>query len=390
MSIHVNTAYKSLNKFGEELCGDKVEIVRVPGATIAVLADGLGSGVKANILSTLTSKIISTMLREGAAIEECVETITSTLPVCCVRKLAYCTFSVLYIKDDGEGYLVEFDNPFCIFIRNGKELKLPCEYKELSGKGVYETRFTVQPGDVLCVVSDGVIYAGVGETLNFGWTRENVAAWMAKTAVHEKSAPRLALSLSQTIDDLYLQKPGDDSTVMIASVTDDRVVNLLSGPPKSKEDDGRMLGDFMRSPGAKVVCGGSSANMVGRILGRKVNTTLEYDDPMIPPTATIEGIDLVTEGVLTMSRTVEILREYVDSSPDAYYFKKLDAPNGAAELAKVILEDCTCLRLFVGTAINPAHQNPNLPSDLSIKGKLIDEIASLAKRLGKSVEKYTY
>ena len=248
----------------------------------------------------------------------------------------------------------------------------------------------LQPGDVLCVVSDGVIYAGVGETLNFGWTRENVAAWMAKTAVHEKSAPRLALSLSQTIDDLYLQKPGDDSTVMIASVTDDRVVNLLSGPPKSKEDDGRMLGDFMRSPGAKVVCGGSSANMVGRILGRKVNTTLEYDDPMIPPTATIEGIDLVTEGVLTMSRTVEILREYVDSSPDAYYFKKLDAPNGAAELAKVILEDCTCLRLFVGTAINPAHQNPNLPSDLSIKGKLIDEIASLAKRLGKSVEKYTY
>ena len=118
--------------------------------------------------------------------------------------------------------------------------------------------------------------------------------------------------------------------------------------------------------------------------------SLEYFDPEIPPTAKIQGIDLVTEGVLTMSRTVEILREYVDSSPDAYYFKKLDAPNGAAELAKVILEDCTCLRLFVGTAINPAHQNPNLPSDLSIKGKLIDEIASLAKRLGKSVEKYTY
>ena len=117
MKMHVDTAYRSLFKYGEELCGDNVRITRTEDSVFAVLADGLGSGVKANILSTLTSTIISTMLTEGAAMEQAVETIVSTLPICSVRKLAYSTFSVLQIKDTGEAYLAEFDNPACIFIR---------------------------------------------------------------------------------------------------------------------------------------------------------------------------------------------------------------------------------------------------------------------------------
>ena len=390
MKMHVDTAYRSLFKYGEELCGDNVRITRTEDSVFAVLADGLGSGVKGNILSTLTSTIISTMLTEGAAMEQAVETIVSTLPICSVRKLAYSTFSVLQIKDTGEAYLAEFDNPACIFIRNGELMELEMTDKEYAGKTVYESRFTVFPGDVLALISDGVVYAGVGSILNFGWTWESVAEWLRKESLKEKSAPRLAAALSQAVKELYMDKPGDDSTVMVARISPRQVVNMFAGPPKNKDDDPKMVRDFMTSSGKKLICGGSSANIVARVLNRSIETSLDYVDPLIPPIATIQGIDLVTEGVLTLSRTVEILQEYLDHETDSFYFKKLDEKNGAAMLAKILLEECTTLNLFIGTAINPAHQNPGLPSDLSIKLKLIDKLCGLMERLGKRVTKKYY
>ena len=390
MKMHVDTAYRSLFKYGEELCGDNVRITRTEDSVFAVLADGLGSGVKANILSTLTSTIISTMLTEGAAMEQAVETIVSTLPICSVRKLAYSTFSVLQIKDTGEAYLAEFDNPACIFIRNGELMELEMTDKEDAGITVYESRFTVFPGDVLALFRDGVVYAGVGSILNFGWTWESVAEWLRKESLKEKSAPRLAAALSQAVKELYMDKPGDDSTVMVARISPRQVVNMFAGPPKNKDDDPKMVRDFMTSSGKKLICGGSSANIVARVLNRSIETSLDYVDPLIPPIATIQGIDLVTEGVLTLSRTVEILQEYLDHETDSFYFKKLDEKNGAAMLAKILLEECTTLNLFIGTAINPAHQNPGLPSDLSIKLKLIDKLCGLMERLGKRVTKKYY
>lgn len=390
MSVHIDVAWKSLNKKGEELCGDKVVTVRTADSTIAVLADGLGSGVKANILATLTSTICATMVREGASVADVVSTIVNTLPVCSVRKVAYATFSILEIKDSGEGYLAEFDNPFCIYIRDGQRMEFKCEYNEYSGKGVYETRFQALPGDVITIVSDGVIYAGVGESLNFGWTWEHVVKWFLNATALDMSAPRLAAALSDTVNDLYMKKPGDDSTVLVAEVTPHRVVNMLAGPPKEKADDERMVRDYMRSQGKKVICGGTSANIVARVLNRKIRTSLTYSDPSIPPIGFIEGVDLVTEGVLTLTRTLDILQEYCEKDADSYYFHRIDEENGAAMLARLLLEDCTHLKLFIGTAINPAHQNPNLPADLSIKLKLIDRLAELMVRLGKRVDKTFY
>lgn len=390
MKMHVDAAYRSLNKYGEELCGDKVRIARTENSTIAVLADGLGSGVKANILSTLTSSIISTMLDEGATVEQAVETITSTLPVCNVRKLAYSTFSILQIFDDGQAYLVEFDNPPCIFIRNGEVQELELEYRQVAGKNITESHFTVRPGDVLALVSDGIIYAGVGQALNFGWNWDNVSSWLAKATLRENSAPRLAASLSQAVNELYLERPGDDSTDLIIRITPRSVVNILSGPPVNKEDDPKMVHDYITSSGKHIVCGGTSANIVSRVLNRKIETSLNYTDPSLPPVGKISGIDLVTEGVLTLSRTVQLLRDYVGHEADPYYFHKLDEQNGASMIAKMLLENCTTLRLFVGKAINPAHQNPGLPEDLSIKMKLLDELCSLLEKMGKKVERLYY
>ena len=387
MSVSIDVAFKSLNKHGEELCGDKVEIVNTEDSDIVILADGMGSGVKANILSTLTSKILATMLFEGAAIESCVETIARTLPICQERKVAYATFSILQIFHNGDAYLVEFDNPDCVFIRNKKIVKYPYEVREIEGKKIHEYRFQVQKNDCFVLMSDGVIYAGAGEILDLqGWTWENMSEYTLKCTKETLSASRLAAMLSQACDDLYVQKPGDDTTVAVARVIERRVVNLFTGPPKNKEDDEKLMYEFMHTEGKKVVSGGTSANIASRILHKEIVTKVDRNHPDVPPMASIEGLDLVTEGVLTMGRSLKLLKQYENDEFDVEFFDELDANNGASKLARLIIEEFTELNLFVGTAINEAHQESDLTFDLSLRMNLVEQLKNVVEKMGKAVK----
>ncbi|MCI9440203.1 MAG: SpoIIE family protein phosphatase [Ruminococcus sp.] len=387
MSVSIDVAWKSLNKHGEELCGDKVEIVKTEDSDILILADGMGSGVKANILSTLTSKILATMLYEGAVIESCVETIAKTLPICQERKVAYATFSILQIFHNGDAYLVEYDNPDCVFIRNKKIIKYPYKIREIEGKKIHEYRFQVQKNDCFVLMSDGVIYAGAGEILDLqGWTWENMSEYTLKCTKETLSASRLAAMLSQACDDLYVQKPGDDTTVAVARVIERRGVNLFTGPPKNKDDDEKLMYEFMHAEGKKVVSGGTSANIASRILHKEIVTKVDRSNPDVPPMATIEGLDLVTEGVLTMGKSLKLLKQYENDEFDAEFFDELDANNGASKLAKLIIEECTELNLFVGTAINEAHQESDLTFDLSLRMNLVEQLKSVVEKMGKKVQ----
>lgn len=385
MNVSIDVAWKSLNKHHEELCGDKVEILKTKDSDIVILADGMGSGVKANILATLTSKILGTMFLKGASIESCVETIAKTLPVCKVREVAYATFSILQIFHSGDAYLVEFDNPDCVFVRDKNVVKYPYEERIIEGKKIHEYRFKVQLNDCFVIMSDGVIYAGVGDLLNFGWTWDSMAEYTLKCTKETLSASRLAAMLSQACNDLYGQKPGDDTTIAVTRVIKRQVVNIFTGPPKNKEDDERLMKEFMAMEGKKVVSGGTSANIAARILHKNIVTSLDYADPNVPPMATIEGLDLVTEGVLTIGKALKLLRRYEKDDFDVEFFDELDANNGASKIAKLIIEECTEVNLFVGTAMNVAHQNMNLPFDLSVRMNLVEQLKDVAEHLGKQV-----
>ena len=332
--VSIDAAWKSLNKYEEELCGDKVEILKTEDSDILILADGMGSGVKANILATLTSRILGTMLHEGAQIESCVETIAKTLPVCKVRKVAYATFSILQIFHNGNAYLAEFDNP---------------SYLQ-------------------------------------GWTWDAMAEYTLKCTKKTLSASRLAVMLSQACEELYEEKPGDDTTVAVARVIERRVVNIFTGPPQNKADDERLMHDFMHSEGKKVVAGGTSANIAARVLGREITTKVDSRNPDVPPMAVIEGIDLVTEGVLTLGKSLKLLKKYARDEFDEEFFDELDADNGASRLAKLLIEECTELNLFVGTAINEAHKESELNFDLSMRQNLVDQLIRTAEELGKHVK----
>lgn len=385
MKVTIDTSYKSLNKHHEELCGDKVEIINTDTSSIIILADGMGSGVKANILATLTSKILGTMLQNGATIEDCVLTVAKTLPVCQTRQVAYSTFSILQIFHNGEAYLVEFDNPSCIFIRNNKIVTIPYTEKNIENKSIREHRFNVELNDCFILMSDGAIHAGVGNTLNFGWTWESIAEYTLTSIKSTFSAVRLANLLSKACDDLYMQLPGDDTTIAVARIIPEKVLNIFTGPPIDTKLDKTLINDFMEDSCTRIICGGTSANIASRILERELITSLNYTDPTLPPIATMDGIDLVTEGVLTLSRTLTILKEYADNSITPAFFDELDKDNGGSKIAKYIIEDCTTLNLFVGRAINAAHQNPNLPYDLSIRMHLVEQLKETVIKMGKKV-----
>lgn len=385
MSIFVDVNYGSLNKHNEELCGDKVEIIRNKDSVIVVLADGLGSGVKANILATLTSKIIATMLSKGANIDEAVDTVINTLPVCKVRNLAYSTFTILQIQNDGYCYLVEFDNPSVIRLRMGKFLEINKTEREIDGKKIKESRFKINQEDVIVMVSDGAIHAGVGQCLNLGWQWVNLKDYIEKVYEKGMNAKAVSAVILSVCDSLYASKPGDDTTVVAVKIRNAVKATILIGPPVDKNMDKLVVKKLMSESGIKVVCGGTTSQIVSRITGQPIEASLNYVDPSIPPIGKINGIDLTTEGVLTMCKALEYVREYNSKLNSIEEFKNFNKEDGASRLAKVLIEDSTEVQFLVGRAINPAHQNPDFPLDFGVKLKLVKEIEECLKQLGKKV-----
>ena len=257
----------------------------------------------------------------------------------------------------------------------------------IEGKQINEYRFQVKRGDALILMSDGTVHAGVGQLLNFGWQWEDIAAYAVKQYAVTVSAIRLAASICQACDELYMMRPGDDTTVACMRIIDKKSVHLMTGPASNPEDDQKMVANFMSDAEAKtVVCGGTSATIVSRVLNRPMDVSLDYSDPEIPPIAYINGIDLVTEGVLTLNRVLQLLRRFVQNETVAEdFFEELDKPNGASMIARMIIEDCTELHMYVGKAINSAYQNPDLPFDLGIRQNLVDQLKKTIEEMGKPV-----
>jgi hypothetical protein len=385
-NLCADIGYLSLNHAGEQLCGDHVEILEDPDghSTVIVLADGLGSGVKANILSILTSKIISTMVANGLKLEDAVATIAQTLPVCSVRGVAYSTFTILHISDAGRVSIIQYDNPGVILLRDGKSVEFPADVRTIGGKSIRCSEVDLRQDDIFLLFSDGVEHAGVGGIYNFGWKREDIASFMTGYCNVEFTAKTLASILLDETNRLYDGQPGDDATVCAVRIRERTSVNLLIGPPYNRDDCHRMMSLFFSKEGKHIVCGGTTSSIAADYLHKPLKTSIQYLDPEIPPTAEIEGVDLVTEGVITVNRVLEYAKNYLEdnSSYQKWSFKQ----DGASKIARMLFEDATDINFFVGRAVNPAHQNPNLPINFNIKMKLVEELTECLKKMGKKIK----
>ncbi|MBQ7138810.1 MAG: SpoIIE family protein phosphatase [Clostridia bacterium] len=376
--------YKSINHVGEQLCGDHVDIVEPDeNSTVIVLSDGLGSGVKASILSTLTSKIISTMLAEGLPLEDCVETIAQTLPVCSVRGVAYSTFTIIHLKNNETAEIIQYDNPQVILIRDEKNYDYPTIEMNIGGKKILKSVISLREGDQFIAMSDGCPHAGIGMAYNFGWKRDDIIDFMESLAPVGYTAKTLATMLVDECDELYGHAPGDDATACIVRIRKREPMNLLFGPPFNRDDADRMMSLFFSKEGKHIVCGGTTSSIAAKYLGKPLRAKLDFSSDL-PPTAEIEGVDLVTEGVITMNKVVEYAKDYLGENK--FYEEWSMKRDGASQISRLLFEEATDINFYVGRAINPAHQNPELPINFNIKMNLVEELSKCLKEMGKRIK----
>ncbi len=384
-NLCADIGYKSINHDGEQLCGDHVDIAyRDDGSTVLVLADGLGSGVKASILSTLTSKIISTMMAAEIPLTECVSTIAATLPICAVRGVAYSTFTIIHIINNETAELIQYDNPHIIMFRNNKAYDYPKAEMLIDGKKLYKSVIPLCEGDIFVAMSDGCPHAGIGLAYNFGWQREDIISYLEPLTVSGFTAKTLATILVDECFKLYGEKPGDDATACVVRIRKRAPVNILFGPPSNRDDANRMMSLFFSKEGKHIVCGGTTSSIAAKFLHKPIKPSLNFESADIPPIAYIDGVDLVTEGVITINKVVEYAKDYLDTNETYSHwgFKR----DGASLICRLLFEEATDINFYVGRAINPAHQNPELPINFNIKMNLVEELSKYLKQMGKQIK----
>jgi len=373
----VDVATRQFSKKGEDICGDAVKITHTPDSTIIVMSDGLGSGVKANVLATLTVELVSGMMQGDLSLHDVVETLIATLPVCKWRNIAYSTFCIARVYDTGQVTIAAYDAPSIIHIpADARATRVSYATHEICGKAIGESYFRLKRGDQLLLYSDGIMYAGVGEGLALGWQEEGVLEFVQQNArrLNGDSRAQANAIASQALH-YWLGKPGDDGTVLCARYREANLATVITGPPNSRADDPGMVKSFMEREGTKIVCGGTTSHMVATHLKHPLEMDATFLHTDLPPTASIEGVDLVTEGILTLSRASDYL--------------KRGCPDGKTNAATVLLDEllrADGITFMVGTARNPAHQNTGLPDSLFLRRTVVEEISRQLRERGKEVE----
>lgn len=384
-NLCADIGYRSIFHEGEELCGDHVDVIeQEDGSTVVVLADGLGSGVKASILSTLTSKIISTMIAAGLSLEDCVHTIAETLPVCSVRKVAYSTFTIMRIVNSNEAELIQYDNPTVILLRDGEEYDYPKTEVNIEGKKIFQSRIRLKEDDVFILMSDGCPHAGIGTEYNFGWERSDIVEFMKTFYSVGYTAKTLSTILIDECNRLYGGKPGDDATACVVRIRKREPMNLLFGPPSNRDDCNKMMSLFFSKEGKHIICGGTTSTITAQYLGKPLKPKLEFIDKDVPPIAELEGVDLVTEGVITINKVLSYAKDYLNENES--YSQWGVKRDGASLICRLLFEEATDINFFVGRAVNPAHQNPDLPINFNIKMQLVTELSDCLKKMGKRIK----
>ena len=371
MFIDIDVAQEK--KYNQNTFGDYFTSKRFTdsGRLLAVLSDGLGSGIKANILACMTSTMLLKFMEEGTSIKKACETVMNSLPVCQVRKISYSTFSALDCNEDGNAKIVEEGNPQFLWIRNGEVLEPEFEIltsKEFPNRHMHIYHLKMQTNDRLVFCSDGVTQAALGtKDLRLGLRREGLIEIVKKELDKEPniSSSNLAKRIvKQAILKEPDRKPKDDVSAVCVYYREPRNAVVFTGPPYHQSKDKFYAQALMDFNGKKAISGGTTANLVSRELNIPIKTNINLSAGKLPAISYMEGIDLVTEGILTLTKACEYL--------DTGEFQD----DAAGALVKFML-DTDCITFMVGAKLNQAHYDPNLPIEIEIRKNVIKKISDI-------------
>jgi Stage II sporulation protein E (SpoIIE) len=373
--FYIEVVCKQKNHGDARVCGDVFysRKIREEGRIIAVLSDGMGHGIKANILATLSSTLALNLTQEHKGVEVIAGIIMNTLPVDSVKEMNYSTFTIADIDVDGEVKILEYENPKTLFFRGARPFEpawnvVVLEGVKHAGKEVLTTGFRPVKEDRIVFCSDGVVQSGLGsDKYPLGFGQENLQMLLADAIQeeHDISADRLA---SKVIDRANLNDgfhPKDDISCAVIYYREPRKLMICSGPPVDPANDSLMAGLLQQFDGRKIISGASTGDMIAREWGRIIVDENVMTDPELPPVSHMEGVELITEGILTLSKVSELLKKY----NSAYELGK-----GPADLIVKAILECDEIHFIVGTNINVAHQDPTLPRELELRRTVVHRI----------------
>ncbi len=380
IDFFVEVASFQAGKHGQPLSGDVFlsRKIKEEKRIVNVLADGLGSGVKANVLATLTSTMAVRFISSDTDLANAAAMMMDILPVCKERKIGYSTFTVVDVAANGQTTVIEHDNPAFLLIGNRQtcnlhetEITVGPAQGTTDPRTVKVSRFKAGYGDRIIFFSDGVNQSGMGQPrMPLGWGLDSVRQFAEhKIATNPQiSARDLARDLVQKAVKNDSAKPKDDITCGVVYFRRPRQLLMVTGPPYARENDSVMASQVADFPGKVLICGGTTASIVARELNRQVAVDLNDLHPCVPPTSRMQGIELVTEGTITLAKVAEMLEQ---SS-----LVTEETPNGATRLVQQLI-DSDRIRMLVGTRINEAHQDPNVPVELDIRRNIMKKIMRL-------------
>ncbi len=369
--------YYQEHKHNQQVAGDAFVSQKVQNEDriISVLSDGLGSGIKASVLATLTSAMAKTFVTRNVDVKKTAEIIMKTLPVCKVRKISYATFTIVDIEADHRVKIIEYGNPRFLLIRAGKVQDKDSITQKIS-LGKYKNdrlnyySFQLKKNDRIIYFSDGITQSGMGSpSFPFGWTRTGVVTFVEKKIEEkpEMSAADLAknIVLRAKTNDQFKCK--DDTSCGVIYCRSPRKLLVITGPPYDETKDNDMAQSVEKFIGRKIICGGTTAKIISRELNREVTVDIDHLDPAVPPYSTMEGVDLITEGIITIVNVRSLLRTD----------KPKKSRNNAAEKVVQALLTSDIVEFIVGTKINEVHQDPNIPEDLALRKTIIKDIIKI-------------
>lgn len=315
MYIHTDVFAFQSSKKAHQPCGDAYGVYRDLNATVIVLADGLGSGVKAHIAATMCVSRLLGLIREGASIRETFKSVAETMDKAWGSGDPFSVFTLARILNNGHATILSYEMPPPILVNPIYAQILKDRVYTQKKAIIHESSCLLSKDEGIMLMSDGITQAGIGHKFVNGWESEGVQRFIESKLNGDRiEGEDLVADIHAKGRSYWPVGKGDDCSVVLGLNRRGVIVNLICGPPTKESDDEKFVKSFLKSEGIHIICGGTTAKIVSNVTKRKLEVK-ESDSAITPPAYKIDGFEMVTEGVVTLNQVFHLMEENITELP---------------------------------------------------------------------------